>query len=72
MPLADALDLIAFMNEKEHEERIYLRWVIGYQMQMGYAEFKNNLMQASIDANDKRSADTILDSVEEVLAMFGG
>lgn len=68
MPFFDGYELLKEAIEYEAEEKLYLRWVVGYQTTTTYEEFKNTLRQKSI--NDNRDADDILDYVKELMESF--
>lgn len=40
MPFSDGYDLIQYAMDADVEDRLYLRWSIWYQSQMGFAEFR--------------------------------
>lgn len=42
----DALNLIEYIANKEIEEKMFLRWVVGYQDQMSFDEFKEEITPA--------------------------
>lgn len=69
MPFFDGYELLKTAIDYENEQKIYIRWVVGYQSTTTYLDFKNKLMQKSMD--DQRSADDILDSVKELMKKFG-
>lgn len=72
LDMSDALDLLTQIFEAEREEKLFVRWVVSYQTTMTYEDFKNKLNQASYVANDKRSAEDILEDVASMLEEFGG
>ena len=41
------MGLINFIAEEEQEEKVWQRWVIHYQTQMGYQEFKKQLLHTA-------------------------
>lgn len=69
MPYAEGLRLLEYARDQEDELKIYARWVVGYQQQIAYDEFKNNLRQKAT-ANDTRSADEILQEVQKLMEAF--
>lgn len=66
MPFKDGYELIKFALEEENEEKMYLRWVVGYQSLISFAEFKNKVRQTSIQ--DNRDSEEILASVEMMMS----
>lgn len=67
MPFFDGYELIQFALDEEVEEKLYLRWVIGYQNVMGFDEFKRQIDHSREATLDNRSAEEILDSVREII-----
>lgn len=66
MPFQDGFELIKFALDDENEQKMYLRWVVGYQSLISFTEFKNKVRQMSI--NDNRDAEDILASVEMLMS----
>lgn len=66
MPFKDGFELIKFALDDENEQKMYLRWVVGYQSLISFTEFKNKVRQMSI--NDNRDAEDILASVELLMS----
>lgn len=66
MPFKDGFELIKFALDDENEQKMYLRWVVGYQSLISFTEFKNKVRQMSI--NDNRDAEDILASVEMLMS----
>ncbi len=67
MPFFDGYELIQFALDEEVEEKLYIRWAIGYQHVMGFDEFKRQVDFSRKAAVDNRSAEEILDSVREII-----
>lgn len=65
MPFKDGYELIKFAIDEENEQKMYLRWVVGYQSSISFTEFKNQVQQMSI--SDGRTSEEILDSVEQMM-----
>lgn len=65
MPFLDGNELISYALDAEYEERIFLRWAIGYQFVMEFEEFKGNL-GASRQVVDNRTAAEILAEVKDI------
>lgn len=66
MPFLDGHELINYALDTEYEERIFLRWAIGYQFVMGFDDFKNNLGENRQQIADNRTAAEILAGVREI------
>lgn len=66
MPFSDGWELIEYALDAENEDRLFLRWAVMYQTQMGFAEFKGAL-DAGKEPEDSRSAEEILDSVRKII-----
>lgn len=47
IPLEECEGLLEFIAEEEQEEKVWQRWVMRYQMQMGYREFKEQLIHSA-------------------------
>lgn len=69
MPFFDGYELLKTAIDYENEQKIYIRWVVGYQSTTTYLDFKNKLMKKSV--KDERSADEILDAVRDLMGRFG-
>lgn len=69
MPFSDGYELIRYAMDADTEDRLFLRWSIWYQSQMGFAEFKSTLgapqYQEQGDA-DARTAEEILKDVKAI------
>ncbi len=63
MPFSDGFELLIYAEDAECEEKLYLRWAIGYQFMMGFAEFKGKVVQQEDDRTEKE----ILDDVREII-----
>ena len=63
----DAADLISFAFEKRDEERLWQRWLIGYQFDMSFDEFRLRLTPSK----PKKDEDVIDDALS-IIAMANG
>lgn len=63
MPFFDGFELLTYAVDAECEEKLYLRWAIGYQFMMGFTEFKGKVVQTEDDRTEKE----ILDDVREII-----
>lgn len=72
MPFIDGYELIKYAHEQEGEQKLFLRWVSGYQTSISFADFKNKIKQAS--SFDKRTSEEILADVEMMMknTIFNG
>lgn len=61
-------ELIGYAQEQEIEDKMFLRWVVAYQNQMTFIDFKNQLKQQSI--TDSRTSDEILSEVDSIMERF--
>ena len=43
MPFSDGYELIRYALDADVEDRLFLRWSIWYQSQMGFEEFKSSV-----------------------------
>lgn len=66
MPFFDGHELISYALDAEYEEKIYWRWVIGYQFIIEYDEFKKNLNNNRQRVSDDRTAAEILREVKDI------
>ena len=68
MPFFDGCKMIAYAKDAECEEKLYMRWVAGYQMYMGFDEFKQELgmVHRTVGADDL-PAERILEKVRDII-----
>lgn len=71
MPFFDGYELIRYALDAELEEKLFLRWAVGYQFAMDFKEFK---VQAgghggmyNVTKTDNRTAGEILDTVKDII-----
>lgn len=64
MELEDVLDLLVYLEERQKERRLYLRWIVGPQFEVSFDEFKRQLTPVRV-----RSDEEIL---AEVYKLFEG
>ena len=62
--LDECMGLLEFIAEEEQEEKVWQRWVMRYQMQMGFQEFKNQLAHTA-------KADEPVDQIEVLKKVKG-
>lgn len=43
MPGADYLELMIHLKKQENDEKLFFRWVVGYQYEMSFDEFKQKI-----------------------------
>lgn len=65
MPFCDGIDLIEHAMDAETNEKLYMRWIIGYQYCMTFEEFKGHLVDGNI--KDDRTAGEILETVKGII-----
>lgn len=63
----EALSFIDFLFEKDAEDKIYLRWIVGPQFSFSLDEFKKGLIPSTV-----RSDDEILEEVYGIIEKMGG
>lgn len=63
-PADDAVEILIDAALRENDEKVFLRWVVGYQMEMSLAEFKHQLAESS------KSTDEILRGVYKDIECF--
>lgn len=66
LPIDEGYEFVKNALEREKEEKLFLRWVVGYQSTTTYEEFKHKLMQGT----DNRSSEEILNGVESIMNAF--
>lgn len=66
MPFSDGCWLLAYAQDAENDDRLYLRWAAAYQERMGFEEFKGRLGTGDAP-EDGRTAEEILDSVRGII-----
>lgn len=66
MPFLDGYELIRYAMDAEYEERVFLRWAIGYQFIMEFEEFKRSLGENRQQITDDRTAAEILEAVKDI------
>lgn len=71
MPFFDGYELISYALDAELEEKLFLRWVAGYQFVMEFKEFKAqagcNAGMGGVMKTDNRTAGEILDTVKDII-----
>lgn len=70
MPFSDGYELIRYALDADVEDRLYLRWSIWYQSQMGFEEFRSSVGAPRYQAqraSDARTAEEILKGVKSII-----
>lgn len=67
MPFFDGYELISYALNEENEEKLFIRWVVGYQSVMNFDEFKNQMNLSVETRNDNRSEEEIFEYVLRIL-----
>jgi hypothetical protein len=62
MPLNDGVSLLLYALEKEDEDKLFARWVVGPQLQYGFEEFKKLLQPVKVDEKET------LEAIDEMMA----
>lgn len=70
MPFEEGIDMIVTAQREAVEEKLFLRWVVSYQTQMTFDEFKkktNVNFENKQMINDDRSEEEIFAFVKDIL-----
>lgn len=62
LDINESYGFIEYLMEKEHEEKLFFRWAVGYQDQMGFEDFKIALIPPKVKTEEE-----ILDDVFDIL-----
>ena len=68
LPFDEGDEIIQFAIKEEEKDKMFFRWAVGYQSQMSFADFENQIKKKIID--DGRSAEDILNEVEKMMMRF--
>ena len=66
MPFFEGYELLKYALDAETDEKLFMRWVIGYQFDMGFDEFKAEVTTVKT-VDDDRTAEEILNAVKEII-----
>lgn len=67
MPFEDGYEMMQYALNAENEDKLFARWINGYQQVMGFEEFKNQIGVNRREERDNRTADDILTTVREII-----
>lgn len=67
MPFDEGLDMMVTAQRATVEEKLFMRWVVSYQTQMTFDEFKSKTKTSQEHINDDRTEDEILKAVRSIL-----
>lgn len=67
MPFEEGLDMMITAQRMTIEEKLFMRWVISYQTQMTFDEFKKKTKTSQEHINDDRTEEEILKAVRSIL-----
>lgn len=67
LDLQDGIDHLSYIYEQRAEEQLMQRWIVKYQDQMGYDEFKQQMTQGIRNSSDNRTSEEILEGVKAIL-----
>ena len=67
MPFEEGYEMMQYALNAENEDKLFNRWVNGYQQVMGFEEFKNQIGVNSRQVRDNRTAEEILQDVREII-----
>lgn len=62
----DGINQIHKAEEKDIEEKLFLRWAIAFQMESSFTDFKNKLMTNSNITDSSKSKEEILADVRKI------
>lgn len=61
--------LLKFAEKEKEDEKIFLRWVVGYEREMSYTEFRRKLFQSVGSKEKELTQEEIFSKVENILEM---
>lgn len=67
MPFEEGYEMMQYALNAENEDKLFVRWINGYQQIMGFEEFKNQIGVNSRQERDTRTAEDILDTVRGII-----
>lgn len=73
MPFRDGYKQMIKAYEEHNEERLFDRWLSGYEKEMSFEEFKKELMKGTKsdrEVDRSKTEDEIMEQVEEDLKLF--
>jgi len=62
----EGMDILRFAYEQTAEERLYARWIQGYDREIDFTAFKNKAVTHKVK---QENAETTLSRVEQILSM---
>lgn len=65
LDIQDAYEFIEYLMEKELDDKLFLRWAVGYQSEMPYEDFKTALMPTKAKT-DEEILEDVFDIIENV------
>jgi len=70
LPMEQGIELISKAYEERSNDILMQRWIIHYEKEISFDEFKEKLKTRPI--KDTRSKEEILDEAENILVLFRG
>ena len=67
MPFEEGCEMMQYALNAELEDKMFIRWINGYQQVMGFEEFKNQIGVESRQVRDNRTAEEILKTVRGII-----
>lgn len=67
MPFEEGIDMMITAQRVTIEERLFMRWVVSYQTQMTFDDFKEKMKESKKQAEDDRTEEQILKAVRSIL-----
>lgn len=69
LPYDEAYDLIVEAEEQKRTDKLYARWISGYDKSMSWAEFKRKAAPNTNRNSEPMSVAKTLEKVKEILQM---
>lgn len=70
MPFFDGMELYREAESAEFEQKLFMRWINGYQFSMRFDDFKELLTEKNKEKEDTRTGEEILSHIEKLMEGF--
>lgn len=67
MPFEEGIDMMVTAQRMTVEEKLFMRWVVSYQTQMTFDDFKKKTKMSQEHIDDDRTEEEILKAVRTIL-----
>ena len=67
MPFEEGIDMMITAQRMAVEEKLFMRWVVSYQTQMTFDDFKKKTKTSQEHIDDDRTEEEILKAVRMIL-----